>query len=99
MPSEWYENAPITILEALSYGKKILASNIGGIPEMVHDNKNGFLVRAHSARAIHEACNKILRDPKLQERLGKNARKTVKYGFTWSKITREIRTKYINAKS
>ena len=46
VPSEWYENAPIAILEALAYGKIIIASNIGGIPEMVHEGKNGFLFEA-----------------------------------------------------
>lgn len=45
VPSEWYENAPISILEALAYGKVVIASNIGGIPEMVHHKKNGFLFK------------------------------------------------------
>lgn len=45
VPSEWYENAPISILEALAFGKVVIASNIGGIPEMVHHGKNGFLFR------------------------------------------------------
>jgi glycosyltransferase involved in cell wall biosynthesis len=59
VPSEWYENAPITILEALSYGKKILASNIGGIPEMVHENKNGFLFSPSNCNSINEAIEKF----------------------------------------
>ena len=45
VPSEWYENAPMTILEALALGKPVIAGRIGGIPEMVDDGVNGFLFR------------------------------------------------------
>lgn len=43
-----YENAPLAVLEAVSYGLPILATDTGGIPEMVHDGKNGFLVERGS---------------------------------------------------
>lgn len=43
IPSEWYENAPMSVLEAMAYGKPVIAARIGGIPEMVHDNETGFL--------------------------------------------------------
>ncbi len=58
LPSETYENAPISILEALSFGKIILGSNLGGIPEMVHDSKNGFLFAPGNSDAINNAILK-----------------------------------------
>jgi glycosyltransferase involved in cell wall biosynthesis len=43
LPSEWYENAPISILEAYASGKPVIGARIGGIPEMVKDKETGFL--------------------------------------------------------
>jgi glycosyltransferase involved in cell wall biosynthesis len=43
VPSEWYENNPLTIIEAYSYGKPVIGARIGGIPEIIEENKTGFL--------------------------------------------------------
>jgi glycosyltransferase involved in cell wall biosynthesis len=43
VPSEWYENNPLTIVEAYSAGKPVIGSNIGGIPELIIEGKTGFL--------------------------------------------------------
>lgn len=43
IPSIWYENMPLSLLEALSLGKIVIAANIGGLPEIIHDGENGFL--------------------------------------------------------
>jgi glycosyltransferase involved in cell wall biosynthesis len=43
VPSEWYENNPMTIIEGYSMGKPVIGSNIGGIPELIQDGKTGFL--------------------------------------------------------
>lgn len=43
IPSIWLENMPFSVLEALSKGKIVIASNIGGLPELITDQKNGFL--------------------------------------------------------
>jgi len=43
VPSEWYENAPMSILEAFAYGKPVIGSRIGGIPELIEDGVDGAL--------------------------------------------------------
>jgi len=43
VPSEWYENNPLTIIEAYSFGKPVIGSRIGGIPEIIEENKTGYL--------------------------------------------------------
>jgi len=58
VPSTWYENAPINILESLLFGVPVLASEIGGIPEMIHDNKNGFLFKFDDIDSINTAIEK-----------------------------------------
>ena len=46
VPSEWYENNPLTIIEAYAFGKPVIGSRIGGIPEIIEDNKTGYLFNA-----------------------------------------------------
>lgn len=48
VPSEWYENNPMTIIEAYTLGVPVIAANIGGIPEIVEDKKTGFLFESRS---------------------------------------------------
>jgi glycosyltransferase involved in cell wall biosynthesis len=45
VPSEWYENNPLTIVEAYSAGKPVIGSDIGGIPELISEGETGFLFR------------------------------------------------------
>lgn len=42
-PSEWYENCPFSVMEAISYGTPVIATDIGGLPELVEDGKTGML--------------------------------------------------------
>lgn len=57
-PSIWYENCPLSILESEALGTPIIASNLGGIPELVEDGKTGRIVKDmtadHLANVIHE---------------------------------------------
>jgi glycosyltransferase involved in cell wall biosynthesis len=59
LPSQTYENAPISILEALSLGKVVLGSNLGGIPEMIDEGKNGYLFKAGFHEEINIAISKF----------------------------------------
>jgi len=43
VPSEWYENNPLSIIEAYSFGKPVIGARIGGIPEIIKENKTGYL--------------------------------------------------------
>ena len=46
VPSEWYENGPLSVIEGLGYAKPVIAARIGGIPELVKDGESGFLFTA-----------------------------------------------------
>jgi glycosyltransferase involved in cell wall biosynthesis len=54
MPSEWYENAPLSLLEAFAYGKPVIGARIGGIPEMIDDGVNGFLFDSGNANDLKD---------------------------------------------
>lgn len=55
LPSEWYENAPVSILEAYALGRPVIGARIGGIPELVADGGTGLLVEPGHAAGLAEA--------------------------------------------
>ena len=60
VPSEWYENAPISILEAFAFGKPVIGARIGGIPEMVDEYINGLLFESGNVDDLTDKLNKFL---------------------------------------
>ncbi len=77
MPSEWYENAPISILEAFAYGKPVIGSEIGGIPEMVIEGETGMLFDPGDTEGLREKITSLLSSPSKVKNMGRNARKMV----------------------
>ncbi|MBD9595463.1 glycosyltransferase family 4 protein [Ensifer sp. ENS05] len=75
VPSIWWENAPLVIGEAQSQRKPVIASNIGGMAEMVQDGVNGITVSPNDPRALAAAMRRIAESPDLRRRLSANARK------------------------
>jgi len=76
------ESAPLTILEGMSCGIPVIATNVGGIPELVEDGVSGYLVPFKSPEAIADRILRINSDPDLKSRLGETARRIVleRYG-------------------
>lgn len=60
LPSVCYENAPLSILEASAYGKPVIGSAIGGIPEMIDDGRNGFLFTPGNEIHLAEKMKNLL---------------------------------------
>jgi len=77
LPSEWYENAPMAVLEAFALGKPVLAARIGGIPELVEDGRNGALFPSGDAPALAEAAKRLWADRPRLEQMGRSAREIV----------------------
>jgi glycosyltransferase involved in cell wall biosynthesis len=76
VPSEWYENAPISILEALACGKPVIGATIGGIPEMIEDAVNGLLFESGNGDALRIALKRLAEmDATEIENMGRAARK------------------------
>ena len=72
----------MTILEAMSSGLPIVATDVGGIPEQVDEGVNGFLVPVKRPDDIAEAVLKLNADINLQMKMGDNSRKTVMERYT-----------------
>ncbi len=59
LPSEWYENGPYSIMEAMAEGTPVIVSDLGGLPEMVKDNYNGVVFKHGEVDNLVKAINKI----------------------------------------
>ncbi len=63
VPSIWYENMPYVVLEALSRGKPVIATRLGGVPERIHDGENGWLFDAGDAKDLVRAIRNLMLCP------------------------------------
>jgi glycosyltransferase involved in cell wall biosynthesis len=83
LPSEWYENAPISILEAYALGVPVIGADIGGIPELIQEGKTGISFNSGSIDSLSQALRRIadLPDPEIEE-MGRNACNWIKSEFT-----------------
>jgi glycosyltransferase involved in cell wall biosynthesis len=63
LPSEWYENAPISVLEAYALGRPVIGARIGGIPELVLHNETGVLVEPGNVEMLADALAGIANLP------------------------------------
>jgi len=73
----------ISLLEAMSMGKPVIATSVGGIPEMIEDGVNGILVQP-DVDSILEKIVYLLENRDVAQKLGENAKRTVKEKFTWN---------------
>ncbi|RJG05833.1 glycosyltransferase family 1 protein [Noviherbaspirillum cavernae] len=93
VPSEWYENCPMAVLEAMAHGKAVVASNIGGIPELVRNGTDGYLFEPKSVEQLRDCCLKLSMRSRARE-MGHNARKHVEADFSKSAHYQKIMDVY-----
>jgi glycosyltransferase involved in cell wall biosynthesis len=63
IPSEWYENAPLSVMEASALGRPIIGADIGGIPELIRQEETGFVFPSGSVEALVEVLERVQRLP------------------------------------
>ena len=82
VPSQWFENASMSVLEAMAAGVPVVASRIGGIPEQVIDGREGLLVPPGDVDALAAAMARLWTEPELATAMGARARQTVRERFS-----------------
>lgn len=85
----FFENCSISILEAMSSGCSVVASNVGGNPELIKSGENGLLVRVFDYKEFAGAIISLLNDDRLNSMIGKKARRTVEWSFSSTKCAEE----------
>jgi glycosyltransferase involved in cell wall biosynthesis len=76
-----HEGIPLALLEAMNSAKAVVATEVGGVPEIIEDGKDGLLVPPGDSAAICNACTRLIRDRELRVRLGQNARERVRRDY------------------
>jgi len=82
--------SPLTLLEAQLMKKPVIATNVGGIPELMIDKKTGFLIEKGNSEELVKKIEEILNDPKKIEEMGIQGRKFVEENFSWKIITQKF---------
>jgi glycosyltransferase involved in cell wall biosynthesis len=85
-----YENFPFAILEAQSSGLPVISTKVGGIPEFLVDNQNGFLIDPNDPELLSQKVLTLLHDSELAKQMGTNGRKLIEEKFDWRLITAQV---------
>lgn len=89
-----FEGLPNAVLEAMAMEKPIVATDIGGIPDLVEDGENGFLVPAFDHKRMASALLDLVRDGDLRARMGHIGREKIKKSFSWDAIAPRVEQVY-----
>jgi glycosyltransferase involved in cell wall biosynthesis len=83
IPSEWYENAPISVMEASALGRPVIGANIGGIPELIRPGETGFIFTSGSVDSLVDVLTSVQRLPvSATQRMGSAGREWMRAEFS-----------------
>lgn len=94
VPSEWYENCSMVVLEAMALGKPVIGSNIGGIPEQIEDGGTGFLFPMGDRAVLAARMRELARDKDRRISMGRAARQKLENEFSLRKHCQELLALY-----
>lgn len=90
------EGLPVSVLEAMSMGIPVVASNVGGIPELIEDGKTGVLIESNNSEKLSSAIIEILENPDKAKQMGAAAKEQVRRNFTIEKMIGQLTAVYLN---
>lgn len=96
MPSRW-EGLPLTLLEALARARPVIASAVGGIPEVIRDGVEGRLVPAGDVQALADALESFHRRPDIAQSMGREGARRVRESYTWARVVEAFEGVYDEA--
>lgn len=89
-PSSSGEPFGLTMLEAMAMAKPMIITNSGGMPEIIKDGINGFVIPVRDFELLAAKINSLLGDKKLRDRLGYTGRQMVESQYTKERVTKDI---------
>jgi glycosyltransferase involved in cell wall biosynthesis len=81
------EGLGVVLLEAMACGLPVIASNVGGIPDIIRDGETGLLVRQKDARSLSDQIIRLLSDDNLRKEVLINGQNLIKAEFSWEIVT------------
>lgn len=91
--SSFSEGFPVVLLEAMAAGLPIVATNVGGIPEIVEEEVNGYLVNTKSPDEIANKIQILLQNNEMREEISANNREKAKL-YSWDKVALKVEKEY-----
>lgn len=93
LPSEW-EAFGIVLLEAWMAGTPVVATEVGGVPWVVDDGRDGLLAPHGDPQALAEAAGLVLADPERARRMAERGREKTRKRFTWDRVVDQVEAVY-----
>ncbi len=90
LPAVWYENMPNAVLEAYAYGKPVIVSDIGSLPEMVEDGVTGYMCKPNEPSSLAEMMDKMVEVPDKCIEMGRAARRRCEEMYSPDKYYKKI---------
>ncbi len=95
MNTSIHEGIPMSILEAMSFGRPVIAPQTGGIKEIVRDGQDGYLIEKRGVRDFCRRCLQLAGDAELAVRMGRSARQRVEEAFSIDIMTQRYMSLYL----
>jgi len=93
LASRW-EGLPLTLLEALARARPVVATRVGGIPDVIRDGETGRLVPADDAEALAAVLEDFANKSDAALRLGRAGQRLVRESYTWERVVEQFETVY-----
>jgi glycosyltransferase involved in cell wall biosynthesis len=84
------EGTPVTVIEALAAERPVVATRVGGVPDVVRDGEDGFLVEAGATEDLADRLGRLARDPALRARMGKKGRERVLPRYAVNRLVDDV---------
>lgn len=90
LPSVWQDPCPLVVLETMASGTCIIASKVGGVPEVVEDGVTGILVKPKQVDELAAAISDVLKNPKKAQQMAAAARQKIVAGYAWEDLVNKL---------
>jgi glycosyltransferase involved in cell wall biosynthesis len=96
MISSIFEGLPLALLEAMAMRCAVVATSVGGMPEVIRHGENGYLIEAGEPESLARQVLSLVDAAEVSRRIGFNARKTIEEGFSLRRMTRQLEATYLD---
>jgi len=88
------EGIPMALLEAMAAARSVVASRVGGVPEIIEDGSEGFLVEPMDVNGLTEKCLRLIQFPEMAQKMGQMARARVERDFSSENMAHQVALLY-----